>query len=84
LHVTHDATGLEHAATAFRSLIDLGIKRGGSYYLTYHRFATKEQVEACYPQFRKFLEFKLQYDPSELFQSDWYSHYRRLFGLERV
>jgi FAD/FMN-containing dehydrogenase len=84
LHITHDAAGLEHAANVFRSLIDLGIKHRGSYYLTYHRFATKEQVEACYPQFREFLELKLKYDPDEIFQSEWYRHYRRLFGLERV
>jgi len=84
LHVTHDSVGLEHAAIAFRRLIDLGIKHRGSYYLTYHRFASKEQIEACYPQFKKFLELKLQYDPDEVFQSEWYRHYRRLFGLERI
>jgi len=84
LHVTHDATGLENAANAFRGLIDLGIKHGGSYYLTYHRFATKEQVEACYPQFKEFLELKLRHDPGEIFQSDWYRHYKKMFGLERI
>jgi len=84
LHVTHDATGLQNAATAFRGLIDLGIKYGGSYYLTYHRFATKEQVDACYPQFKEFLELKVKHDPDEMFQSDWYRHYRKMFGLERA
>jgi FAD/FMN-containing dehydrogenase len=82
LHVTHDAAGLENAARAFRSLIDLGIRHGGSYYLTYHRFATKEQVETCYPQFKEFLSLKLKYDPDELFQSDWYRHYKKMFGLD--
>jgi len=84
LHVAHDTPGLENAAAAFRTLIDLGIKYGGSYYLTYHRFATKEQVEACYPQFREFLELKVKHDPDEVFQSDWYRHYKKMFGLERV
>ncbi len=84
LHVTHDPKGLENAAAAFRSLIDLGIKYGGSYYLTYHRFATKEQVEACYPQFREFLALKRKYDPAEVFQSDWYRQNKGMFGLERV
>jgi FAD/FMN-containing dehydrogenase len=84
LHVTHDTTGLENAANAFRGLIDLGIKHGGSYYLTYHRFATKEQVDACYPQFKEFLELKLKHDPGEIFQSDWYRHYKKMFGLERI
>ena len=84
LHVTHDAKGVENAAAAFRGLIDLGIKYAGSYYLTYHRFARKEQVEACYPQFKEFLELKLKYDPEELFQSTWYRHYRQMFGIERI
>jgi hypothetical protein len=60
-------------------LIDHAIVRGGSYFLTYHRWATAEQVEACYPQFRKFLARKLAHDPEERFQSDWYRHYRDAF-----
>lgn len=82
LHVTHDPSGLENAANAFRGLIDLGISFGGSYYLTYHRFATKGQVEACYPRFREFLGMKLKYDPSEVFQSNWYRHYKEMFGSD--
>jgi FAD/FMN-containing dehydrogenase len=61
-------------------LIGLGIKYGGRYYLTYHKHATREQVEACYPQFPEFLRLKRQYDPREIFQSDWYRHYRDMFG----
>jgi FAD/FMN-containing dehydrogenase len=80
LHVTHDPQGVELAARSFRSLIDLAIKHSGSYYLTYHRFAQREQVESCYPQFQQFLAAKRQYDPGELFQSNWYRHYREMFG----
>jgi FAD/FMN-containing dehydrogenase len=77
LHVTHDSAGLQAAGRAFRTLIDLGISRGGSYYLTYHRWAAARQVEICYPQFRDFLARKLAYDPDEVFQSDWYVHHKR-------
>lgn len=84
LHVTHDDQGLADATRAFRSLIDLGIRYGGSYYLTYHRWATKQQVATCYPQFPEFLALKLKYDPNEIFQSDWYRHYTAMFGPERV
>jgi len=80
LHTTHDPAGIEAAARAFRALIDLGIQHGGSYYLTYHRWATKRQVEACYPQFREFLELKREYDAGEVFQSDWYVHHKELLG----
>ena len=79
LHVTHTAEGLKHSTAAFRRLIDLARKRGGSYFLTYHKWATKEQVEECYPNMKQFLELKLKYDPSERFQSDWYRHYKRMF-----
>src|SRR5262249_61252469 len=44
LHVTHDREGIENSARSFRSLIDLAIKHKGSYYLTYHRYATRAQV----------------------------------------
>lgn len=80
LHVTHDAAGIDAAARAFRALIDLGIGHGGSYYLTYHRWATKQQVEACYPQFREFLALKRKYDAEEVLQSDWYVHHKNLLG----
>ena len=76
----HTEAGIEASARAFRRLIDLAITRGGSYYLTYHKFAKPEQVVACYPQFRQFLELKRKYDPTERFQSDWYRYYRNLFA----
>lgn len=78
LHTVHTPEGVEHTAQAFRRLIDRAFRRGGSYYLTYHRFAAREQVVACYPQFPEFLQRKRRYDPEERFQSDWYRHYRAL------
>jgi len=78
LHIDHSPSGIELASLKFRRLIDLAIRFGGSYYLTYHRFATREQLLACYPQFPEFLSRKLKYDPAEHFQSDWYRHHVRL------
>jgi len=80
LHVVHTEVGLARAADAFRDLIDMARSRGGSYFLTYHRWARREQVEACYPQMAEFLRKKLEYDPDERFQSDWYRHYRNMFA----
>ena len=80
LHVTHNQTGMEKAQAEFRRLIDRAIQFGGSYYLTYHRWASREQVTACYPQFPEFLRLKRKYDGDELFQSDWYGHYRAMFA----
>ncbi len=80
LHTVHTPAGRRRSADAFRALIDAAIRRGGTYYLTYHRHATRQQVEACYPRFADFLRAKLAHDPDERFQSDWYRHYRRMFG----
>jgi hypothetical protein len=41
LQTFHSPAGLKSAARLFRGLIDLAIEREGSYYLTYHRFATR-------------------------------------------
>ncbi|MCH7904898.1 MAG: FAD-binding oxidoreductase [Armatimonadetes bacterium] len=79
LHVVHTEEKIAEAADAFRLLIDLAIERGGSYYLTYHRWARKDQILACYPQFPEFLQKKASYDPERLFQSDWYRHYVEMF-----
>jgi FAD/FMN-containing dehydrogenase len=76
LHTAHTPAGLRHSADAFRRLIDMAIRRQGSYFLTYHKFAGRRRLEACYPQFGEFLRLKKQYDPDERFQSDWYRHYR--------
>ena len=79
LHTVHTPEGIAHSAAAFLRLIDLAIDRNGSYYLTYHRWARRDQVESCYPQMRRFLELKRKYDPEARFQSDWYRHYRSMF-----
>jgi FAD/FMN-containing dehydrogenase len=80
LHTVHSPEGLQRSKYAFQRLIDMAASRGGTYYLTYHRYATRKQVESCYPQFAEFLRLKKKYDPEERFQSDWYRHYRTLFA----
>ena len=51
LHVEHTPAGIEHAAVAFRRLIDLALERGGSFYLTYHRWATRRNSWPPTPSF---------------------------------
>lgn len=80
LHVVHTSEGIEQAAGHFRRLIDIAIHYGGSYYLTYHRWASREQVEKSYPRFSEFLQAKKRLDPHEVFQSDWYRHYKTMFA----
>jgi FAD/FMN-containing dehydrogenase len=80
LHTEHTPEGMAHSAETFRRLIDMAARRNGTYYLTYHRYARREQVLACYPEFPQFLRLKRKYDPEERFQSDWYRHYKTMFN----
>jgi FAD/FMN-containing dehydrogenase len=79
LHVDHTEASIASVADSFRGLIDLASDLGGSYYLTYHRFATPQQLERCYPRVREFFAAKRRLDPAGVFQSDWYRHYVRHF-----
>ena len=78
LHVMHG--DVERTAESFRALIDLALDRGGSYFLTYHRWARRDQVERAYPRFASFLAEKKRFDPHGRFQSDWYRHYEALYA----
>ncbi len=80
LHVEHTPAGIAKAQVDFQRLIDRAIERGGSYFLTYHRWARRDQVDHCYPQMPEFLKLKRKYDPNDLFQSDWYRHYRAMYA----
>jgi FAD/FMN-containing dehydrogenase len=80
LHVIHTEEGIQKATEDFRRIIDRAIEYGGRYFLTYHRWATRKQVETCYPQFVDFLRLKKKYDPHERFQSNWYRHYKEMFA----
>jgi hypothetical protein len=80
LHVEHHSEGERKAEADFRRLIDRAIEHKGSYFLTYHRWAERRQVEACYPQMAEFLKLKRKHDPNEVFQSDWYRHYKAMFA----
>ncbi len=80
LRVEHSELGLEKARSDFQLLIDVALNHDGSYFLTYHRWARKDQLLEAYPQFPMFLELKLKYDPQEMFQSDWYRFYKEMFS----
>lgn len=82
LHVEHSAAGIARAKAEFRALIDLAREYGGSFFLTYHRWATREQIEGCYPEMPDFLRSKLDWDPDERLQSDWYRHHKAMFAGE--
>ena len=71
VHTPHTPAGLACTAATFRRLIDHAISEGGSYYLTYHRHARRDQLLACYPELPEMLRLKGAYDPAGKFQSEW-------------
>ena len=80
LHIDHRPEDIGRAATHFRRLIDHALRHQGSYFLTYHRHARREQVLAAHPQMPEFLAAKLRFDPAERFQTDWYRSLKELLA----
>jgi len=74
LHIDHVPRSIVDARGTFTRLIDHALAYGGSYYLTYHRFARRDQLLACHPGIEDFLATKRRLDPTGVFQSDWYHH----------
>jgi FAD/FMN-containing dehydrogenase len=59
-----------------RELIDRAVSVGGSYYLPYQIFATKEQFHASYPRASEFFKLKSRVDPLNKFRNRlWDAYY---------
>jgi FAD/FMN-containing dehydrogenase len=56
-------------------LIDVAARAGGTYYLPYQLFYSKEQLEKCYPEAGEFFAAKKKFDPIGLFSSKFYEKY---------
>lgn len=79
----HEALGASvRAAQLRREVIDAAICAGGRFHIASAADATREQVDACYPQMRAFLEHKRRFDPHERLTNRWYVHQRGLLAAE--
>jgi FAD/FMN-containing dehydrogenase len=58
-----------------QQLIDAALALGGRYYLPYRLEATPRQFYQAYPQANRFFTLKQQYDPSGIFQNEFYLQY---------
>lgn len=56
-------------------LIDVAEKAGGTYYLPYQLFYSREQLRKSYPAIDEFFATKKKYDPSALFTNQFYEKY---------
>ena len=59
-----------------RKLVDVALDHGGTYYLPYQLYPTREQLLRAYPNFDKFMASKRTYDPDEMFVNLFYEHYQ--------
>jgi FAD/FMN-containing dehydrogenase len=79
-HSSGETQALRKTGEVCKQIIRAANKRSGSFYLTYNRFAARDELASAYPQFQEFLNLKKQYDPRETFQSDWYRYYKDLYA----
>jgi FAD/FMN-containing dehydrogenase len=56
-------------------LIDMAAHAGGTYYLPYQLFYSREQLQRAYPEIDKFFAAKMKYDPTSLFSSKFFEKY---------
>lgn len=80
LRVTHTDAGLALAREQFVQLIDDALAENGSFYLTYHRWARKDQLMRAYPLMDSWLALKQKVDPKNRITSDWYRHLAQIMG----
>lgn len=57
-------------------LAEASIKNQGTFYLPYRLHISREQLRLAYPQANQFFKLKLKYDPDEIFNNQFYMHYR--------
>jgi len=65
-----------------REIIDAAIERGGRFHISTTLEATREQLDACYPQLPQFIQHKRRFDPQERLTNGWYAHQRSLLAGE--
>jgi FAD/FMN-containing dehydrogenase len=68
------------ARAVTRRIVDAAIAAGGTYYLTYQLYPTRDQLVAAYPRAEEVFARKRAYDPQELFMSRFYSAYAHPAG----
>jgi len=74
-HQGLDATSESAMQSLTRDLIDTSLACNGTYYLPYRPHATLTQFQQAYPQARQFFALKKRYDPSGVFENQFYLNY---------
>ncbi len=70
------ASEMQKAQTWTRKIVDLSLDCGGTYYLPYQLYPSRQQLLRAYPEFDEFIKKKEMYDSEDLFVNQFYKHYR--------
>lgn len=70
-----DKENLTHIKQFTQETVDNAIQFGGTYYLPYHRFPSLDQLKQAYPEYSYIKEKRLEYDPLQLFSTQFSEEY---------
>jgi decaprenylphospho-beta-D-ribofuranose 2-oxidase len=65
----------EKVKKATQAMVDAVHELGGTYYLAYQDYPSREQMEKVYPNKGQFYQLKQKYDPEETFYNYFYERY---------
>lgn len=68
---------IKKTRNVIRKMIDVTLSFGGTYYLPYQPYPTKEQMKRAYPRTDEFFRLKRTYDEKEIFMNYLYEEYGR-------
>lgn len=71
-----DSAGIAESERIVRNMIDVTLNHGGTYYLPYYGYPTREQMAHSYPRTNEFFDLKDRYDPEHRFMNIFYEEYR--------
>ncbi|MEK7468470.1 MAG: FAD-binding oxidoreductase [Planctomycetota bacterium] len=71
LRTPHTPEGIDRSRRTARGLINAAADLGGSFFLAYHRWTTRELLLRCHPRLPEFLAAKRRLDPDDRLVSDW-------------
>jgi FAD/FMN-containing dehydrogenase len=58
-----------------RKMTEKALELGGSYYLPYRPYQTREQFQRAYPRWNEFKAIKQKYDPNGRFNNNFGARY---------
>ena len=75
INMANNSFGIQKAQNWTQELINCAIGCGGTYYLPYQPYATKDQFTKVYPEYKKLLEIKKRVDPNSRFMNSFLKKY---------